>query len=95
LGQIAATVMAASQYGGGWCVAAYKYAYFLVAVINARFDHIYPASARSAHAGIYRCEGCGREVIAPHGESLPGQDDHDHAPEHGTVRWRLIVATHG
>jgi hypothetical protein len=74
-------------------VAAYKYAYFLAPSINARFDHIYPAGARSPRAGIYRCEGCGREVIAWNGPSLPARDDHDHEPEHGTVRWRLIVAT--
>jgi hypothetical protein len=94
LGEIAEAPAPSSRHSGGLGVAAYKYAYFLVPVINARFDHIYPACARSPHAGIYRCEGCGREVIAPHGEPLPGQKDHDHTPEHGTVRWRLIVATH-
>lgn len=76
-------------------MAAYKYAYFLVATIHARFDHIYPARARSPHAGIYRCEGCGKEVPALAGEALPGREDHAHESEHGTVRWRLIVAALG
>lgn len=76
-------------------MAAYKYAYFLVPTINVRFDHIYPAGARAPRAGIYRCEGCGREVIALDEQALPGPDDHDHDRKHKTVRWRLVVATQG
>jgi hypothetical protein len=76
-------------------MAVYKYAYFLIPTKNARFDHIYPAGAKSPLDGIYRCEGCGREVIAKGALALPGSDHHHHAPEQGTVRWRLVIAIQG
>jgi hypothetical protein len=56
------------------------------------FDQVYPAGARTPHSGIFRCEGCGHEIASAYPRSLPSSDHHEHRPEQGLIRWRLIVA---
>ena len=72
-------------------MATYKYAQFIVHNTSAAFDTAYHAGAVTPHSGIYRCEGCGREVISTQSHPLPPQNHHQHAPNQGTIRWRLIV----
>ncbi|SRR6266567_962852 len=44
------------------------------------------------NSGIYRCMGCGREIVAEKDRSFPPQNHHQHkSPAQGHVRWRLIV----
>jgi hypothetical protein len=73
-------------------VAQYKYAYLLTSSSNPRFDHIHAPGVAAPYAGIFRCHGCGREVALKRAEQLPPQDDHQHTPSQGTIRWRLAVA---
>jgi hypothetical protein len=76
-------------------VAAYKYAYFLVQSSNRQFDHVRPAGTKAFASGIFRCQGCGREVVASRGQQLPTTDHHEHPAEAGPVRWRVAVASQG
>ena len=73
-------------------MAQFKYAYYVAPNGSRRFDHVSPKGAPAPHAGIYFCEGCAREVALARGDPLPGDGDHEHANEQGSIRWRLIVA---
>lgn len=55
------------------------------------FDKTYSPGETKKWSGIYRCEGCGREVVSAHGHPLPPQNHHQHNYQQGTIRWRLIV----
>ena len=43
------------------------------------------------HSGIYRCMGCGREIVAEESKQFPPQNHHQHSSAQGQIRWRLIV----
>lgn len=43
-------------------------------------------------SGIYRCNGCGREITSNIGDPFPPQNKHQH-PENCKVAWKLIVRT--
>ena len=74
-------------------MARFKYAYLLAASTSSSFDHTSPSGAAAPHAGIYRCQACGREVVADKGVPLPSDGHHEHAASMGPIRWRLAVAT--
>ena len=76
-------------------VAIYKHPHLLNQSSNRRFDTVRGAGAKAPASGIFRCQGCGREVIASKGEPLPRLDHHQHPAQLGNVRWRLAVATQG
>jgi hypothetical protein len=69
----------------------YKYPQVLVQTNDAAFDQIQGPGASTPHSGIYRCEGCGKEISANQGNPLPPQNHHQHGSGQGTIRWRLIV----
>lgn len=62
------------------------------------FDETHPPGAAGPCRGIYRCEGCGYEVICEADEFLPGTPNciaHESgkwpsAPKE--VRWRLVTS---
>jgi hypothetical protein len=72
-------------------MATYKYAQFLNRVDNRAFDAVYSPGTVPPFSGIYRCDGCGREVVAEQARQLPPQNHHQHAMAQGAVRWRLIL----
>jgi hypothetical protein len=45
----------------------------------------------AAHSGIYRCMGCGREIVLDENEPLPVDNHHAHTINQLAIRWRLIV----
>jgi hypothetical protein len=55
------------------------------------FDKTYTPGSTAAWSGIYRCDGCGREVVHTLDKSLPPQNHHQHTSDQGSIRWRLIV----
>ena len=77
---------------GGTMPAQYKHAQFLALNPNAAFDQIHEPSVQTPYSGIYRCEGCGKCVVSMHPHPLPPQNHHQHTPQQGRIRWRLIVA---
>ena len=69
----------------------YKYSQFLSPSDNAAFDQIHQPGAATPHSGVYRCEGCGKEVTSVHPHPLPPQNHHQHTYTEGSIRWRLAV----
>lgn len=56
------------------------------------FDQLYEPGDRTPHSGIYRCVGCGCEVVSTQDEPLPPQNHHQHDTRLGHIHWKLIVA---
>jgi len=69
----------------------YKYSTYLVKNSNDKFDELHSPSATTGWSGIYRCEGCGREIVSTSGHPLPPQNHHQHNYSQGTIRWRLLI----
>ena len=55
------------------------------------FDKDYKPGDITNWSGIYRCEGCGREVVSTSGHPLPPQNHHQHTRDQGSIRWRILV----
>jgi hypothetical protein len=72
-------------------VAFYKYNKHVVSIDLPVFDSIQKPGDKATHSGIYRCEGCGKEIAAVHLAQLPPQNHHKHSSGQGDIRWRLIV----
>jgi hypothetical protein len=72
-------------------MALYKYPKYLIQSDDPKFDAIYQPGSITSHSGLYRCEGCGHEIVSESGKPLPPQNHHQHAPIQGAIRWRLIV----
>ena len=72
-------------------MALYKYAAFLTQMQSEEFDKVYEPGSRGAWSGIYRCEGCGKEVVHTTDHPLPPQNHHQHTAAQGRIRWRLVV----
>ena len=55
------------------------------------FSVDYNPGTQPPHSGIYRCMGCGHEVVAEQSRQLPPQNHHQHSAAQGHIRWRMIV----
>jgi hypothetical protein len=69
----------------------YKYSTFLFQVEHAEFDKLYSPGARTPWSGIYKCHGCGHEVVHTTDKPLPPQNHHQHNRNQGAIQWRLVV----
>lgn len=69
----------------------FKYAQYVAESNNEIFDQERPPGASTPHSAIYRCMGCGREVVSESGKPLPPQNHHQHSVSQGAIRWKLIV----
>ncbi len=58
---------------------------------SAEYDKIHKPGEIVPHSGIYRCQGCGREIASNESDPFPPQNHHQHTQQQGTIRWRLIV----
>ncbi len=74
-------------------MALYRYSQFIALSQHAAFNALHNPGVIAPHSGIYRCEGCAREVASNSGDPLPPQNHHVHPPTLGAVQWRLIVCT--
>jgi len=74
-------------------MAQYKYSHYLTNFPDSKFDPAQPPAATTLHTGIYKCQGCGTEVISQAGDPLPARSHHQHSLDQGEFAWRLIVAT--
>jgi hypothetical protein len=72
-------------------MALYKYGSFLKKNEENVFDTISTPGAAAPRSGIYRCEGCHKEVASNEGQPLPPQNHHQHTAAQGNIRWRLAV----
>jgi len=69
----------------------YKYAAYVQQFNSDAFDKLYTPGSVPDHSGIFRCTGCGREVVGEHTRSLPPQNHHQHTVAQGDIRWKLTV----
>ena len=76
-------------------MAVYKFERFLRQSNDTVFDKALPAGTPTPRSGIYRCDGCGVEIICAAPGALPGGDHHTHTSQQKLVRWKLIVAEGG
>ncbi len=74
-------------------MAQYKYSHYLENSSDPRFDPAFPPGTEAPHSGIYKCQGCGTEVVSDAGEPLPPQSHHQHSLNQGRIAWRLVVGT--
>jgi hypothetical protein len=72
-------------------MALYKHSGFLSHSTDPGFDTVSPPGKVTPHSGIYRCVGCGREIVSEGKKPLPPQNHHQHTVAQGTIRWRLVV----
>ena len=72
-------------------MALYKYVHYLHPSRHPEFDRVYRPGDTCVNSGIYRCEGCADEIALNTGTLFPPADHHQHAPNQGPVRWKLIV----
>lgn len=75
-------------------MALYKYSQYLKQSNPEEFDKLYPPGATTAWSGIYRCHGCGHEIVHTTGKPLPPQNHHQHSYGQGAIQWRLVVTDH-
>ena len=69
----------------------YKNGNYLSKSEDAVFDQVHTPGSTPPRSGIYRCMGCGREVVGEEARQLPPQNHHQHTDQQGTIRWKLIV----
>jgi hypothetical protein len=77
-------------------MALYQYDAFISKTANDKdFDFLHKPGSATPFSGIYRCHGCGREVVSEHNKPFPPQNHHQHAVGQGAIEWRLIVWANG
>lgn len=76
-------------------MALYKYESNIQPSKHEAFDKIYTPGQKVPYSGIYKCQSCGNEIAsnAIDDDVFPPENHHQHKPEQGKIRWRLIVAT--
>jgi hypothetical protein len=72
-------------------MALYNDSKYLTQSSDDAFTKDFKPGEQPVHSGIYRCPGCGREVVAEEKKQLPPQNHHQHTAAQGLVRWRMIV----
>lgn len=72
-------------------MAYFKYDKYLSKYDNDMFDKLHKPGEQVTFSGVYRCEGCGKEISHNSSVSLPPQNHHQHTPAQGEIRWRMIV----
>jgi hypothetical protein len=72
-------------------MALYKYSSMLTNSSSDEFDKVHIPGTSAPLSGIYRCQGCGREIASNEGQPLPPQNHHQHTTAQGSIRWRLAV----
>jgi hypothetical protein len=73
-------------------MAMYKYAQYLTQAPNDdAFDVLHKPGGTTPLSGIYRCMGCGKELVSEEGKPLPPQNHHQHSTSQGDIRWKLAV----
>lgn len=74
-------------------MALFKDARYLQSGTGIPFVSLYPPGSDAPVAGIYRCSGCGNEIVSHRDHNLPPENHHRHAIGQGPIRWHLIVGT--
>jgi hypothetical protein len=73
-------------------MALFKFNNYLRKTDASVFDLEHKPGDDAPYAAIYRCTGCGVEVVSEDHRPLPPKNHHQHTIHQGPIRWRLIVA---
>jgi hypothetical protein len=76
-------------------MALYKRSSEISTSTSTEFDTEHDPGSRVPHSAIYRCLGCGREVVCNAGDPFPPQNHHQHTTAQGRIRWRMSVFAQG
>jgi len=72
-------------------MAIYNHSSYLTQIDDKAFTVDHSPGQEPPYSGIYRCMGCGREIVAEESRTFPPQNHHQHTSAQGSIRWRLIV----
>ncbi|MDO3641280.1 hypothetical protein [Mucilaginibacter sp. L3T2-6] len=72
-------------------MAIYHDAQYLKQGHNSAFNTDHRPGGNVPHSGIYRCMGCGREIVAEERRQFPPHSHHQHTAAQGIIRWRMTV----
>jgi hypothetical protein len=72
-------------------MALYKYSNYITQSNDASFDSVHQPGYTTPFSGVYRCEGCGREIVSEGNKPFPPQNHHQHTTAQGAIRWRMVV----
>jgi hypothetical protein len=72
-------------------MAIYKHANYFTKSNELTFDNQHLPGSPTPFSGVYRCLGCGREIVSEEHKPFPPQNHHQHTANQGPIRWRLIV----
>jgi hypothetical protein len=72
-------------------MALYKNDQFVKQTTDAQFDTVHQPGSATPLSAIYRCTGCGREIVSEEHKSFPPQNHHQHTIAQGSIRWQMIV----
>jgi len=79
------------QGGSSIKMALYKNINYVKQINSMAFDIDHEPGGIPPQSGIYRCGGCGREIVAEKSRPLPPQNHHQHTYQQGAIRWQMIV----
>jgi hypothetical protein len=74
-----------------YALAYYKHSKYLIKSDHALFDQIFEPGQTTLYSGIYKCEVCGKEDTCIKDKPLPLENHHQHQPNQGPIRWRMVV----
>jgi hypothetical protein len=72
-------------------MAMYKYPQYITKSDDKSFDVEHKPGSIPPYSGIYRCGGCGKEIVAEQERQFPPQNHHQHNESQGAIRWRMAV----
>jgi hypothetical protein len=72
-------------------MALYKNSGFVTQSTDSHFDSVQQPGSTTPFSAIYRCTGCGRELVSEEGRPLPPQNHHQHTLAQGYIRWQMAV----
>jgi hypothetical protein len=72
-------------------MALYKYSQFIGHSDHASFDGTHKPGQLTPHSAIYRCTGCGKEIVSETNKPFPPQNHHQHTNAMVPILWQMIV----
>ena len=72
-------------------MALYKSTTYVTQVSDEAFDKIHEPGSTTPFSAIYRCEGCGHEIVSEEQKPFPPQNHPQHTAAQGRIRWRMVV----
>lgn len=72
-------------------MAIYKDSTILTHSVDQNFDSVHQPGSATPFSAVYRCVGCGREIVSEEGRPFPPQNHHQHTQAQGAIRWRMVV----